>query len=67
MKQEEQIRAIQEARDKDIEIKKLTEIAKYRKLDNFFAAPNRMPIAVTQNSKYSWAPTEASLIQDKVI
>ena len=54
------MRAIQEARDKDADLRRLADITKYRKLDNFFVAPDRMQIAVQSTSKLSWTSTEAS-------
>ena len=45
LKQEEQLRLIYEARDKDLELKKFSEASKYRKLDNFFVTPDRVQLA----------------------
>lgn len=45
----------------------MSEATKYRKLDNFFVTPDRMPVSVAQSSKNTWNTTEASVIQEKVI
>lgn len=42
------MRLVQEARDKELELKKLSEATKYRKLDNFFVTPDRIQVAVSQ-------------------
>jgi hypothetical protein len=57
------LKLVQEAREKDLEFKKLSEATKYRKLDNFFVTPDR----AQSYQKSNLITTEANLIQEKVV